>query len=433
MAISRPFLLALLGVVLLGATVFAVQNARNSATDSPAPAAQQQQQPADEAAPAAKPAPAGPEELLAAAFSSDVESASFDAKLTFRSEGERNVVQASGAFEDKGPREMPEVDLDVRVSVPSMSLDERGGFVTTGERAWFTRAGVAYAVPQSIWGKLAKARESGAQASSSESTDLDVDPRGWLRNVESEGTEQVDGVEATHISAEVDSAKAITEIVGPAAREAGSSVPLESAEQRLRQAGFENGELDVWVGSDKILRRVTLTFAGRGDANRVVRADFDFRLSNVNEPQDVARPAKVRPGMPGGVYGQFANGVLAGVAQNAGLDAEELNIGVPVTNAHLKADRAVADNKKVVIFFQNPRALDDKAVADSVRALDRRMKNVVVLTDDVRNVKRYGSLVEDLGVSQAPAIVIIGRSGQADLIEGYIDSESLVQVVAEAR
>ena len=29
MAISRPFLLALLGVALLGATVFAVQNARN--------------------------------------------------------------------------------------------------------------------------------------------------------------------------------------------------------------------------------------------------------------------------------------------------------------------------------------------------------------------------------------------------------------------
>ena len=432
MAISRPFLLALLGVALLGATVFAVQSARNGASDSPAPVAQQQQ-PTDEAAPAAKPAPAGPEELLAAAFSSDVESASFDAKLTFRSEGERNVVQASGAFEDNGPRAMPEVDLDVRVSVPAMNLNERGGFVTTGERAWFTRAGVAYAVPQSIWGELAKARESGAQASSSGSTDFDVNPSGWLRNVKSEGTEQVDGVEATHISAEVDSAKAITEIVAPAARQAGSAVPLATAERRLRQAGLENGELDVWVGSDKILRRVALTFAGRGDGNRVVRADLDFRLSDVNEPQNVARPANVKRGMPGGLYGQVANGVLTSVAENVGLNAEELNIGVPVTNAHLKADRAVADNKKVVIFFQNPRALDDKAVADSVRALDRRTKNVVVLKDDVRNVKRYGSLVENLGVSQAPAIVIIRRSGKASLIEGYIDTESLVQVVAEAR
>ena len=39
MAISRPFLLALLGAVLLGATLFAVQNARNSASDDAAPAA----------------------------------------------------------------------------------------------------------------------------------------------------------------------------------------------------------------------------------------------------------------------------------------------------------------------------------------------------------------------------------------------------------
>jgi hypothetical protein len=51
----------------------------------------------------------------------------------------------------------------------------------------------------------------------------------------------------------------------------------------------------------------------------------------------------------------------------------------------------------------------------------------------VRNADRYESLLEDLGVNQAPAIVVIGRSGKASLIEGYIDAESLVQVVADAR
>ena len=86
-----------------------------------------------------------------------------------------------------------------------------------------------------------------------------------------------------------------------------------------------------------------------------------------------------------------------------------------------------------MILFQNPRALDDKAVADSVRSLDRKTKNVVVLSDDLRNVDNYGKLLEDLGVTQAPAIVIIGRSGKAQLVEGYIDGPSLVQVVADAR
>jgi hypothetical protein len=37
MAISRPFLLALLGAVLLGASFFAVQNARDTATEGAEP------------------------------------------------------------------------------------------------------------------------------------------------------------------------------------------------------------------------------------------------------------------------------------------------------------------------------------------------------------------------------------------------------------
>ena len=106
---------------------------------------------------------------------------------------------------------------------------------------------------------------------------------------------------------------------------------------------------------------------------------------------------------------------------------------MPVTNSDKKAERAVAAHKKVVIFFQNPRALDDKAVAVSVRSLDRRTSKVVVLKDDLRNVDRYGKLLENLGVTQAPAIVIIGRSGKATLYEGYVDADSLVQVVADAR
>src|ERR671917_2718179 len=113
MALSRPFLLALLGVALLAATVFAVSNARDKAADSPAPVAQQAQQ-AEQAAPAPTQT-ASPEELLASAFTGEFESAAFDAKLTFTSLGERNVIQATGAFEDKGPQAMPELDVEVRV------------------------------------------------------------------------------------------------------------------------------------------------------------------------------------------------------------------------------------------------------------------------------------------------------------------------------
>ena len=107
---------------------------------------------------------------------------------------------------------------------------------------------------------------------------------------------------------------------------------------------------------------------------------------------------------------------------------------MPQTNAHKKAERAVADHKKVVILFQNPRALDDQAVADSVRIArppDEEASSSSPTTS--RNVDNYGKLLEDLGVNQPPAIVIIGRSGKAQLVEGYIDGPSLVQAVADAR
>jgi hypothetical protein len=300
--------------------------------------------------------------------------------------------------------------------------------VSTGERAWFTRGDTGYAVQQDAWKQIVTARESGA-APAADTPNVDVDPSSWLRNVKSEGTEKMDGVDVTHVSADVNSAKAITDVVK--AMDRTGQVPA-GAEARL--AGVvKDGHLDAWVGDDKIMRRVSLELSGKGDGGRAVSMDLDFRLSGVNKPQDIARPAKVKNALPGGVYGQVANGFVSGLGSSVGVNADDLQLDVPTTNSHLKAERAVADNRKVVIFFQNPKGIDDRAVARSVRSLDRRTKSVVVLTDDVRNSDRYGSMVEDLGVNQAPAIVVIGRSGKASLIEGYIDAESLVQVVADAR
>jgi hypothetical protein len=429
MALSRPFLLALLGVALLGATVFAVTNARNKAADDSAPAAQQTADPGSAPAQATPEpaAPAAPQELLRAGLTPDsLESASFVGALSFRSQGQRNTIKTSGAFEVTGPKEMPKVDVQVSVDVPG--FDGRGGFVTTGERAWFTRGDTGYAVPQKAWSRIVAGRKSGATPAA-DTPKVDVDPSSWLRNVKSEGTQKMDGVDVTHVSADVNSAQAITDVVK--AMDRTGQVPA-GAEKSL--AGVvKNGHLDAWVGDDKIMRRVSLQMAGKGTGGRAVAMDLDFKLSGVNKPQNIVRPAKVKNALPGGAYGQLATGFVTGLGSSVGVNADDLQLDVPTTNSHLKAERAVADNRKVVIFFQNPKGIDDRAVAKSVRLLDRRTKSVVVLTDDVRNADRYGSLVEDLGVNQAPAIVVIGRSGKAGLIEGYIDAESLVQVVADAR
>src|SRR5687767_5957841 len=109
MALSRPLLLALLGVALLGATVFAVQNARDKAADGPAPVAQQTADPASAPAPSTgQSTPGAPQEILRAGLTPDaLESAAFEGALSFSSRGERNVIRTSGAFELGGAKEMP--------------------------------------------------------------------------------------------------------------------------------------------------------------------------------------------------------------------------------------------------------------------------------------------------------------------------------------
>ena len=85
-----------------------------------------------------------------------------------------------------------------------------------------------------------------------------------------------------------------------------------------------------------------------------------------------------------------------------------------------------------MILFRNPRGLDDKAMSPVLRDVNRRTQ-ALVLSDDVAAVDRYGKLVEDLGVSQTPSVVIIDRKGKARLIEGYVDSNTLTQAVSDAR
>jgi hypothetical protein len=431
MAISRPFLLALLGAVLLGATFFAVQSARNSTGDDTAPAAQQVQ-PAEQAAAPAEPAPAAnPEELLQAAFKvGEIESAAFDATISGRADDSRLSLDLSGAFQRGAANDVPAFEVDLQLAADGERAE--GGFVSLGDKAFFTRDDTGWRVPDEAWSPLVEAVASGAGAQP-QSLALPFDPQTWIRDIESAGTETVDGVETTHLTASVD-VRRVADDLFALARQNGAQLPsARDAARTVERAGFE-----VWVGNDdRVLRRLSADVAfatprelrGPNDSARS-SLSLDLELTGVNESQDIEAPANVRPGMPPGQFGQFAEGFVTGLSGFGG--------GQPVSLAALtspnprKAARAVADGKKVVILFQNPDGLDDRAMRGVMRQLDGRTR-AVVLTDDVDAVDRYGSMVEDLGVSQTPAVVLIDSKGEARLIEGYVDTDTLAQAVADAR
>jgi hypothetical protein len=397
MAISRPFLLALLGAALLGATVLAVSSARNG-SDSDATPAVVQSDPAQ--APAQTPAQTAPADSLRAALNlGAVKSARFDARLGV---GKADALRVNGVFARTDAGGLP--DLKVRLSAGGVS----GGFVSVGDKAWFTRGDTGWRVPGALWTPVAQ------------NSPLSVNPSTWVRDVKSEGTETVAGVETEHVSASIDP-KAVVADLKRAAGETGGEPP-----KGLGRA-VKSGELDAWVGSDdNILRRLRVELTTAGDT----KLRLDVLLRDVNDPQRITAPADVRAGAPAGAFGALAQGLAGNLGRASG--AESSSLSVLTSPNPGRAARAVRKHKKVVILFRNPRGLDDRAMTSVMRSVDQRTK-ALVLTDDVGAVERYGNLVEDLGVSQTPSIVIIDRKGKARLIEGYVDSNTLTQAVADAR
>ena len=93
---------------------------------------------------------------------------------------------------------------------------------------------------------------------------------------------------------------------------------------------------------------------------------------------------------------------------------------------------ALADGKLVVLLFAQAQAADDVATARHFSALSRLGGRVRTFRAGISDVGRYAGIVAELGVTQAPAIVIVRPDLRAvPPIEGYIESKYLVQRVRD--
>lgn len=93
--------------------------------------------------------------------------------------------------------------------------------------------------------------------------------------------------------------------------------------------------------------------------------------------------------------------------------------------------RALAAKRTIVLFFRQG-AADDSATAAALAGA-RKVKGVAVLSAPIERLARYSAVISGLGVAQAPAIAIVGRDREAQLVEGFIDAGTLRQLVMDAR
>jgi hypothetical protein len=80
-----------------------------------------------------------------------------------------------------------------------------------------------------------------------------------------------------------------------------------------------------------------------------------------------------------------------------------------------------------------PVADDDRYVRNALKKANRYDGQVVVKQVALDKLSAYGSLVNDLGVTQSPSIVVIDRDLKGTVLIGYADTVSINQVIADAR
>lgn len=103
--------------------------------------------------------------------------------------------------------------------------------------------------------------------------------------------------------------------------------------------------------------------------------------------------------------------------------AERERDGLPAA-----VERALAAKQVFVMLFTQ-QGSDDEATSAAVDQLD----GVRVFKADIADIGDYRRVVAELGIDQAPAVVIVDGQGKARLVEGYVDAGSLTQQIEDSR
>jgi hypothetical protein len=257
-----------------------------------------------------------PQDVLDSAGFETVESGRLDASLRIDSAEGDVDASLSGSFEAE-PGGLPQLDLAVAVAgtASGKDIDFEGGLTLLGDHGFVDYRGTDYeidpnnfAFAKSIFlpplpGQDGGATGGGVGACRRAAAGLQVGE--LVEAPRNEGTADVDGVETTKVSGELD-ASAINDALLGLAGDPSCRVQLEALTPlplyELRQLGdglvgaVEKAHVDVYVGDDDVVRKLVADFAADppGEHGRVA-VELELSLSEVNEDQEIVAPTGAQP------------------------------------------------------------------------------------------------------------------------------------------
>jgi hypothetical protein len=260
----------------------------------------------------------------------------------------------SGPFQgaENDPAAIPQLDWTASVDAEGagQSFSFEGGLIVSEDNAFVEYQGETYELGQDLFNEFKRAAEqSAAQAEETQAeggsigdafrasceqsisqaggdtSACDIDFSSWLTDLESDGTEDIEGTETDHISGSVNVEQMFSDLTALGAATGEAQIPeaqLDQASEVVSDASF-----DLYSGvEDRILRGLDFNLGidpsaiPGGETSGVESADvsFSLRLSGVNEPQTIDAPTDARP--LDDLLGQLGLGGLPLGDLGAGLD-----------------------------------------------------------------------------------------------------------------
>ena len=266
--------------------------------------------------PAACGGAAGDEEvdaLLQETFSGDKQVDSGRLSLVARVEasGSQQVQQPvrleiRGPFRKTSPDEVPEFDLDARVSTSGLTYDV--GATVLDDKGYVLFQDTNYVLSDEVFEQFKSGFDEGRgeKGGQADPASLGIDPRGWLRNARNAGEAEVAGQDTIKITGDVDVPRLVDDLAAAGAKaqqaDPGSKQPgeLSEAQQRRIEEAVDAARVEIYTGADdKILRRIVLdadVSAPEGeDSFDSAKVRLDYTLSELNDDQEIEAPSDPQP------------------------------------------------------------------------------------------------------------------------------------------
>ncbi len=294
-----------------------------------------------------------PEEIVDAVFNNDEQVTSgvldLSANLSAGDQGEFDF-SLGGPFQgvEDDPTAIPQLDWTASASGEGggQTIDFEGGLIVTDDNAFVSYQGTTYEVGTEAFAQFQEQaeaqagelpededpatsfREGCAQAIEAQGGDpaaCDFDLGAWFTNLSNDGTEDLDGEEAVHVSGDVDVDQMLDDLLGLA-----QSVPnaqqVDPAQLDMAKDAISEASFDLYSGTeDDLLRKVDVNLSidpsaiEGGELVPVESIDLGLSVgvSEVNEEQSFEAPADAEPiedllGQVGGLGGLGGGGLGGG-------------------------------------------------------------------------------------------------------------------------